>query len=119
MVNFGPAATVPEKFKGRKFHIHNPSVTLMRTTPEENARLGEEIGRKVAAAKGPACILLPLHGVSAIDSAGQSFDDPAARTALYDGIRRTHGAVELVEMNYHINDEAFAIACARKLLALL
>jgi uncharacterized protein (UPF0261 family) len=119
MVNFGPVPTVPEKFKGRKFHVHNPSVTLMRTTPEENARLGEEVGRKVAAAKGPTCILLPLQGVSAIDRAGQSFDDPAARTALYDGIRRTHGSVELVELDNHINDEAFAKACAGKLLELL
>jgi uncharacterized protein (UPF0261 family) len=119
MVNFGPVPTVPEKFRDRKFHVHNPSVTLMRTTPEENARLGEEVGRKVAAAKGPACILLPLQGVSAIDRAGQPFDDPAARTALYDGIRRTHGAVELLELDNHINDEAFAVACAGKLLELL
>ena len=119
MVNFGPVPTVPEKFKERKFHVHNPSVTLMRTTPEENARLGEEVGRKVAAAKGPACILLPLQGVSAIDRTGQSFDDPVARTALYDGIRRTHGSVELVELDNHINDEAFAVACARKLLELI
>ncbi|MFN0019517.1 MAG: Tm-1-like ATP-binding domain-containing protein [Pirellulaceae bacterium] len=119
MVNFGPAATVPEKFKSRKFHIHNSSVTLMRTTPEENARLGEEIGRKVAASTGPACILLPLQGVSAIDRTGQSFDDPTARTALYVGIRRAHGAVELVELDNHINDESFAMACARKLLDLI
>lgn len=119
MVNFGPAATVPEKFNRRKFHIHNPTVTLMRTTPEENAKLGEEIGCKVAASTGPACILLPLQGVSAIDRAGQSFDDPIARAALYDGIRRSHGAVEMVELDSHINDEAFAVTCARKLLALV
>jgi uncharacterized protein (UPF0261 family) len=91
----------------------------MRTTPEENARLGEEVGRKVAASTGPACILLPLQGVSAIDRAGQSFDDPDARTALYDGIRRAHGSVELVELDNHINDEAFAVACAGKLLELI
>ena len=119
MVNFGPVPTVPEKFKGRKFHVHNPSVTLMRTTPDENAKLGEEVGRKVAAAKGPACILLPLRGISAIDRAGQPFDDPAARAALFDGIRRTRDPVELVEMDCHINDEAFAVACARKLLELI
>lgn len=119
MVNFGPAATVPEKFKSRKFHIHNPSVTLMRTTLEENARLGEEIGRKVTTSTGPACILLPLQGVSAIDRAGQSFDDPTARAALFDGIRRTHDVAELLELDYHINDEAFAVACARKLLSLI
>jgi uncharacterized protein (UPF0261 family) len=119
MVNFGPRDTIPERFAGRKFHVHNASITLMRTTPDENARLGEEIGRKLAAAKGPVSILLPLAGVSAIDRSGQPFDDPAAREALFDGIRRTHGSAELVEMNHHINDAAFAEAAAGKLLAML
>jgi uncharacterized protein (UPF0261 family) len=119
MVNFGPRETVPEKFAGRKFHIHNASVTLMRTTPEENEKLGEEIGRKLAAAKGPTSILLPLHGVSAIDRAGQPFDDPTARQALFAEIRRTRGHTELIELDQHINDPAFAEAAARKLLHLL
>ncbi len=119
MVNFGPPETIPEKFKGRKFHIHNASITLMRTTPEENAKLGEEIGRKLAAAKGPVSILLPLAGVSAIDRAGQPFDEPAARTALFDGIRRSRGSVELIELDQHINDPAFADAAAERLLAML
>jgi uncharacterized protein (UPF0261 family) len=119
MVNFGPRDTVPEKFKDRKFHVHNASVTLMRTTPAENARLGEEIGRKLSAAKGPASILLPLAGVSAIDRTGQPFDDPAARAALFEGIRRTCGRIEVNELNHHINDAAFAEAAAEKLLALL
>ena len=83
-----PARDRPRRnSQSRKFHVHNASVTLMRTTPEENAQLGEEIGRKLAAATGPAAILLPLQGVSAIDRAGQPFDDPAARAALFDGIR--------------------------------
>ena len=90
-LRFGPPETVPEKFKARKFHQHNPTVTLMRTTPEENAKLGQEIGRKVAAAKGPAAIMIPLKGVSAIDADGKSFGDPAARAALYDAIRASHG----------------------------
>jgi uncharacterized protein (UPF0261 family) len=119
MVNFGPRDTVPTKFADRKFHVHNASVTLMRTTPDENAKLGEEIGRKLADAKGPVSILLPLQGVSAIDRAGQPFDDPAARAALFDGIRRSGGNVELIEMNNHINDPAFAAAAAKRLLALL
>jgi uncharacterized protein (UPF0261 family) len=119
MVNFGPRDTVPEKFAGRKFHIHNASITLMRTTPDENAKLGEEIGRKLAAAKGPTSILLPLQGVSAIDRAGQPFDDPAARAALFDGMRRTHGRVELIELDQHINDPGFAQAVANRLLSLI
>jgi uncharacterized protein (UPF0261 family) len=119
MVNFGPRETVPEKFKDRKFHVHNASVTLMRTTPDENAKLGREVGRKVAAAKGPAAIFLPLVGVSAIDRADQPFDHPAARAALYDGIRANRGSTELVELDCHINDPAFAEAVALKLLALI
>jgi uncharacterized protein (UPF0261 family) len=119
MVNFGPREMVPDKFKDRKFHVHNASVTLMRTTPEENATLGQEIGRKLAAAKGPAAILLPLLGVSAIDRAGQPFDDPAARAALYDCLRASRGSTELVELECHINDPPFAEAAARKLLTLL
>src|SRR5205823_8511769 len=88
MVNFGRRDTVPEKFAGRKFHVHNATVTLMRTTPEENAILGEEICRKLAAASGPVAVILPLEGVSAIDGAGQPFEDLRARESLYDPIRR-------------------------------
>src|SRR5258708_168473 len=103
MVNFGPPATVPEKFKDRQCYQHNPTVTLMRTTVEENRKLGEEIGRKAAAATGRTSILIPLKGVSAIDQPGKAFDDPVARQALYDGIRATHGSVELIELDKHIN----------------
>jgi uncharacterized protein (UPF0261 family) len=119
MVNCAPAATVPERFKDRKFYQHNPTVTLMRTTVEENRKLGEEIGRKAAAATGPTCIMIPLKGVSAIDQAGKAFDDPAARQALNDGIRATHGLVELIEMESHINDAVFAEATAKQLLMLI
>lgn len=119
MVNFGPPATVPERFRSRKFHQHNPTVTLMRTTPDENAQLGAEIARKVAASTGPAAILMPLQGVSAIDRAGQSFDDPQARHALLAALRQGHGPAELVEIDAHINDPKFAQAAAEKLLELL
>ncbi len=119
MVNFGPRETVPTKFSTRKFHIHNANVTLMRTTPEENRLLGLEIARKAAASTGPVAIMLPLQGVSAIDKTGQSFDDPQARETLYAAIRQNHGAVELIELDNHINDPGFATAAANKLLELL
>jgi uncharacterized protein (UPF0261 family) len=118
MVNFGPRETVPARFAGRKFHVHNASVTLMRTTPEENAKLGEEICRKLAAAKRLATIMLPLKGVSAIDRTGQPFDDPAAREALYNAIR-VHRRAELVEFDAHLNDAAFAEAAANQLLQMM
>src|SRR5262249_8062489 len=64
MVNFGPPESVPEKFKGRRFYQHNPTVTLMRTTPDENDQLGKEIAQKASAARGPTAVLVPLRGVS-------------------------------------------------------
>lgn len=88
----------------------------MRTTVVENRKLGEEIARNAAAATGPTCMMIPLKGVSAVDQAERAFDDPDARQALYDVIRATHGAVELIELDNHINDTAFAAAAAQQLL---
>ncbi len=119
MVNFAARTTIPPRFAGRMFHEHNPTITLMRTTIEENRKLGEEIGHKVSASTGPAAILLPLAGVSAIDQAGQPFDDPGARESLFEGVRSSHGDVELLELPYHINDADFADAAAAKLLTLI
>ena len=119
MVNFGPRETVPAKFAERLFYQHNANVTLMRTTAAENRLLGEEIGRKAGQATGPVAILFPRQGVSAIDRAGQPFDDPAAREALLAGLRGSSGAVEVLEMEQHINDVTFAERAAGKLLELL
>jgi uncharacterized protein (UPF0261 family) len=119
MVNFGPPETVPEKFRGRKFYQHNPTVTLMRTTPEENRLIGADIGRKAAAAQGPTRIVLPLRGVSAIDAAGKAFEDVDARNALFSAIRANADDVEIIERDEHINDPRFAEFAARTLLSLL
>jgi uncharacterized protein (UPF0261 family) len=119
MVNFGPMNTVPEKFKDRKFYEHNPNVTLMRTTVEENRTLGEEIGRKAAAATGPTCIIIPLQGISAIDRSGQPFDDPTARNQLFNAIRDSRGDAELLEVDSDINHHDFAEVAAGKLLELV
>lgn len=119
MVNFGPRESVPEKFQDRQFYKHNPTVTLMRTTVDENRRLGEEIAHKASAATGPTVIILPLKGVSAIDAEGQPFDDPAAREALYQGIRQHRGETELIESHHHINDPEFAELAAQKLIEML
>jgi uncharacterized protein (UPF0261 family) len=120
MVNFGPAATVPEKFQGRLFYQHNPNVTLMRTTPEENDALGKEIAHKASASKGPTTVFVPLRGVSALDAEGKPFWQPEADAALFQSLRNWLSPhVKLVEMDLHINDPAFAQAAARELLALL
>ena len=120
MVNFGPRDTVPEKFKERKFYQHNPNVTLMRTTPEENDKLGKEIAEKASAARGPTAILLPLKGVSAIDREGQAFWWPEADRALFQSIRNWTGPqVKVVELDLHINDAEFARAAADTLLGMV
>ncbi|MDP6538766.1 MAG: Tm-1-like ATP-binding domain-containing protein [Planctomycetota bacterium] len=118
MVNFHARETVPAEFEGRLFYRHNETVTLMRTTPQENRALGEEIGRKVAAATGPAAVVLPRRGVSAIDRAGEPFDDEAARAALFAGVGSVDG-LEPVELDLHLNDPAFAEAAAGMLIDLM
>jgi uncharacterized protein (UPF0261 family) len=120
MVNFGPPETVPEKFKGRRFYQHNPTVTLMRTTPDENDKLGKEIAEKASAARGPTAILVPLRGVSAIDKEGQPFWWPEADAALFQSLRQWISPhVEVIELDRHINDPEFAEMAARTLLVMM
>jgi uncharacterized protein (UPF0261 family) len=120
MVNFGPPETVPQKFRDRRFYQHNPTVTLMRTTPEENDKLGREIAEKSSAARGPTAILMPLRGVSAIDKEGGPFWWPEADAALFQSIRNWVGpSVKLIELDMHINDRGFAEATARTLLDMI
>lgn len=115
MVNFGPRETAPERFAGRQFYVHNPTVTLMRTTPAENAELGAIIARKLNAATGPLALFIPLRGVSAIAGEGQVFHHPAADAALLGALREhLRPEVEVHELDLHINDPAFAEAMARR-----
>jgi uncharacterized protein (UPF0261 family)/ABC-type branched-subunit amino acid transport system ATPase component len=113
MVNFGAWDTVPERFKQRLLYRHNPTVTLMRTTVEENRAIGEFIARKLNAMTGPVRFLIPEGGVSAIDKPGQPFHDPDADRALFDAIERNFrggGNRTLKRWPLHVNDEAFADA---------
>ena len=116
MVNFGPRDTVPAAFEGRNLYVHNPTVTLMRTSPEECRELGRQIGRKLSAATGPTALFVPLRGVSLIAVEGQPFHDPAADAALREGLaEELDGGVELHELDLDVNDEAFALAMADRL----
>jgi uncharacterized protein (UPF0261 family) len=120
MVNFGPPETVPEKFRDRRFYQHNPNVTLMRTTPAENDRLGKEIAEKTSAARGPTALLVPLRGVSAIDAEGQPFWWPEADQTLFQSLRHWISPhVELIERDLHINDPAFAQEAVQTMLRLM
>lgn len=121
MVNFGPFDTVPEKFKDRNLYKHNPTVTLMRTTVEENRRIGQKIAEKLNMAKGPTVLLIPLQGVSMLDAPGQAFYGPKEDQALFEELRTNLDPSKVVirEMDCHINDQAFAEAAAQQLLDLM
>jgi uncharacterized protein (UPF0261 family) len=117
MVNFGPRDTVPAAFADRLLYVHNPTVTLMRTTPDEMRELGRRVAAKLRAATGPAALFVPRQGVSALDASGSAFADPKADAACFEameeGLRGSAVAVE--DLDLHINDPAFGLAMADRL----
>jgi uncharacterized protein (UPF0261 family) len=120
MVNFGARDSVPPQFEGRNLYVHNPTVTLMRTTPDECRELGRRIGQKLSAAQGPTALFVPMRGVSMIAVEGQPFHDPDADAALLDGLRETlDGSVEVHELDMDVNDAGFARAMADRLHELI
>ncbi len=121
MVNFFAPETVPERYRGRKLYPHNPQITLMRTTAEENARMGRWIGERLNQMEGPVRFLIPELGVSALDAPGQPFHDPAADAALFQALEQTVRATQtrqLIRLPHHINDPAFAAALVQHFRAL-
>ncbi len=119
MVNFGPLDTVPDRFRGRKLHVHNAGVTLMRTTPEDCAKVGQFIADRLNRMQGKVRFLIPEGGVSALDAPGQAFHDPVADRALFDAITggvRQNATRKVVRLPLHINDPAFAAALADNFL---
>ena len=121
MVNFGAPETAPAAYKGRLMHAHNPQVTLMRTTREENDRMGRWIGERLNRMDGPVRFLLPELGVSALDAAGQAFWDPDADAALFKALEQTvrqNASRQLVRVRCHINDPEFAAAIVQAFRAL-
>ncbi|KRE05879.1 ABC transporter permease [Bosea sp. Root381] len=121
MVNFFAPETVPERYRARKLHPHNPQITLMRTTPDENARMGRWIGERLNLMEGPVRFLIPELGVSALDAPGQPFHDPAADAALFQALEqtvRTGLNRQLIRLPHHINDPAFAAALVQQFQSL-
>ena len=120
MANFGAPETMPAKYQDRNLYQWNPQVTLMRTTPEENAQLGRILAEKANAATGPVVFLLPLRGVSMLDSEGEPFWWPEADAALFDTIRQhVKPGIEVVELDHNINDPEFCQAVAERFLTML
>ncbi|CAI7888855.1 unnamed protein product [Closterium sp. NIES-54] len=122
MVNFGEASSVPKEFEGRTFHVHNPQVTLMRTTADENRRIAQFIADKMNQSQAPVTLLIPEGGLSALDAPGMAFWDPAANAALFEELE-THvehtDSRKIIRLPHHINDPAFAAALVNALLPLL
>jgi len=122
MVNFGPVNTVPPAFAGRKFHVHNSSVTLMRTTVDENVACAAWIARKLNAyPESGFTLLIPEGGVSELDKPGNPFFDPEADQALFSELGRlvrTGKARRIVRLPFHINDPAFAEAIQHEIAQL-
>lgn len=117
MVNFYGPETVPAKFQGRTFYQHNPQVTLMRTTAEECARLGQILAGKLNGSVGPVSVLIPSQAISVISASGKKFHDPGADKALFDSLKTNlRPDIEVIEMDCEINDRRFAEACANALL---
>lgn len=116
MVNFGPKETVPDKYKNRLLHVHNATVTLMRTTPEENRKIGLWIAEKLNQCNGPVRFLLPEKGVSLLDAEGMPFWNPEADAALFDALEEAvvqTDSRKLVRLPYHINSPEFIQALYR------
>jgi uncharacterized protein (UPF0261 family) len=119
MVNFWALESVPDQFRRRKLHVHNPQVTLMRTTPEECCRIGTWIAEKLNACEGPLRFLIPEKGVSALDIVGGPFFDPEADAALFDTLQdvlRSTPDHKLLRLPHHINDAAFSDALVETFL---
>jgi len=118
MVNFGEQASVPAKFASRRFYVHNPQVTLMRTTSEECTELGRLVAAKVNASRGPVTVLIPRRGISVISAAGGAFHDQHADEALFGALEAgLRPDIPCQSLDCDINDPAFARACVEALLA--
>ena len=115
-----PRDQVPEKFKNRTLNFHNPTMTTMRTTPEDNVAIAEFIAAKLNQAKGPVIVMLPLGGLSTIDRPEKIFYDPEANGALFDTLKRklsTH--IEIIEDEHHLDDPEFAVRVGETMVKLL
>ena len=120
MANFWGIETIPEKYRGRNLYQWNPNVTLMRTNVEENVKIGEMLAAAANASTAPVAVVLPLKGVSMLDSPGGLFWDPAADHACYDAIKRNlKPGIPVIELDHNINDAEFADKCAVLLLDML
>jgi uncharacterized protein (UPF0261 family) len=120
MANFWGIETVPAKYKGRNLYKWNPNVTLLRTNVEENIQMGKMLAAAANSATAPVAVLIPLKGVSMLDSEGGTFWDPKADRACFDSIKKNlKPGIPYLEINHNINDPEFSGKVADILLKML
>ncbi|KAK8055135.1 hypothetical protein PG993_000362 [Apiospora rasikravindrae] len=128
MINFGPLSSIKQELieadrKGeRKLYQHNPAVTLLRTNVEENQRIGEFIGEKLAGyeRKDLVKVLLPGKSISMISGDGGPFKDRGADKALYEALREKlkDTGTDIETHDLDINGAGFADVVVDVLVAL-
>lgn len=120
MVNFWAPETIPAKYKDRLFYHWNPNVTLMRTTPEENAQLGKIFAEKLNAASGPVEVFIPMGGFSEVDAPGKPFWWPEADQAFVDALKANlRPGIPVTILPNNVNDPEFSGLLAETLLKML
>lgn len=120
MCNFWAPETVPAQYKDRLFYQWNPNVTLMRTTPEENAKMGEIFAKKLNSSNGPVAVLIPMGGFSEVDAPGKPFWWPEADQAFVDSLKKNiRTDIPVIIMDNNVNDPEFSGKVTQTLLDML
>ncbi|MFN2175037.1 MAG: Tm-1-like ATP-binding domain-containing protein [Anaerolineales bacterium] len=120
MCNFWARDTVPEKYQDRLFYEWNPNVTLMRTTPEENKRMGVIFAEKFNASRGPVKVFIPMGGFSELDYPDKPFWWPEADQAFVDGLKGAlNPDIPVVISEKDVNNPEFSGLVAQTLLDML
>ena len=121
MITFGERSSLPEKYKNRVVYMHNPAITVVKSNIEANIAFGIKVGEKLNQCKSNAALLLPIRGISMNDKAGSKYYGPKEDQALFITLKKVinNPLVEIIDVNAHINEEAFAISAAKKLIALM
>jgi uncharacterized protein (UPF0261 family) len=120
MVNFGPMESVPKVFGGRKFYVHTPMVTVMRTSPDENRRLGEIMAEKLNRAKGKLVVIIPQKGFSGLDELGKPFYDADCSLSFARSLKKNlDQEIKVIELDCHINDDSYAVEVVNRFLEIL
>lgn len=121
MVKFGPLDSLPERFRDRRVRVHNPSITVIRTTVEECEELGRRVAAKLREATGPTAVYIPRRGLSTLGGPGGPYREPATDEALFAALRGSlrGSGVDVVELDTHINDPAFGRVTAERLHSMI